>query len=82
MNDDAHLRGQTQDLLHQLLSLRRLLKEQLDDGGQQSELDLLIKAHTLILLLSSGYNASQTPLSHPPDGRRERAKSGNSQTGV
>ena len=36
----AHLRGQAEDLLDQLLGLRGFLEEQLDDGGQQSELDL------------------------------------------
>lgn len=38
-----HLGGQAEDLLHQLLRLRRLLEEQLDDGGQQSELDLEVR---------------------------------------
>ena len=36
----AHLRGQAEDLLHQLLGLGGLLEEQLDDGGQQGELHL------------------------------------------
>lgn len=38
--NNTYLSSQAEDLLHQLLSLRRLLKEELDDGGQQSELDL------------------------------------------
>lgn len=40
----SHLCGQTEDLLHQLLSLRGLLEEKLDDGCEKSELDL--KQHT------------------------------------
>lgn len=35
-----YLSSQAEDLLHQLLSLRRLLKEQLHNSSQQSELDL------------------------------------------
>lgn len=40
IKDETHLRGKAEDLLHQLLSLWWLLKEQLDNGSQQSELDL------------------------------------------
>lgn len=39
----SHLSGQAEDLLHQLLSLGRLLQEELDDGGQESELHLQVK---------------------------------------
>lgn len=48
IKDVGHLRGEAEDLLNQLLSLRWLLEEQLDDGSQQSELDLQIKAYILI----------------------------------
>lgn len=47
-----HLSGQTEDLLHQLLRLWRLLEEQLDDGSQQSELNLNIRADATITILS------------------------------
>ena len=36
----AHLRGQAEDLLHQLLGLGGFLQEQFDDGRQELQLNL------------------------------------------